>query len=116
MTRVLFNTVLLFCLLCSAPALSQQNNNELHIASFNIHYITPNRADDGWTDRKQAVIEVLQDIDADVIAFQEMETFVGGSFSQRNLQLEWIEVLLTRGGDDWLPVSPEGIQSGNRID
>lgn len=92
MLRALLNIILSLFLLSCPPALfAQQSNNELHIASFNIHYITPNQEDDGWTDRKQAVISVLNDINADVIAFQEMETFVGGSFSQRNLQLEWIQ-------------------------
>ncbi len=43
-----------------------------------------------WDARKEAVIRVLKDIDADLIAFQEMETFEGSSFSYRNLQLDWI--------------------------
>ncbi len=92
MLRTLLNIALLLGLITSpVTVLAQQNDNELYIASFNIHYITPNREDDGWTERKQAVIRVLKDINADVIAFQEMETFVGGHFSPRNLQLEWIQ-------------------------
>jgi endonuclease/exonuclease/phosphatase family metal-dependent hydrolase len=60
------------------------------VASFNIHYIQPAKNHMDWDARKEAVIRVLKDIDADMIAFQEMETFEGSSFSYRNLQLDWI--------------------------
>ena len=60
------------------------------VASFNIHYIQPGKDLMDWDTRKDAVIRVLEGMGADLIAFQEMETFEGGSFSYRNLQLDWI--------------------------
>ena len=61
------------------------------VASFNIHYIvTTNGPDREWEARKAAVTEVLRRVDADIIAFQEMETFNGGHFSHDNQQLDWI--------------------------
>lgn len=62
----------------------------IRVASFNIHYIVPSDEDEDWGKRKQAVTRVLKEIDADIIAFQEMETFEGGHYSYRNLQLDWI--------------------------
>ena len=67
-----------------------QSSSVLHIASFNIHYIVPNDKNDDWDERKHAVTHVLKDIDADIVAFQETETFDGGHYSKRNLQLDWI--------------------------
>ena len=46
--------------------------------------------DEEWEERKQAVTEVLRRVDADIIAFQEMETFEGQHFSRENQQLDWI--------------------------
>ncbi len=85
-------TVVWFSLLSSASSLvkAEQPPHALHIASFNIHYIVPSDQKDDWEDRKHAVTDVLNDMDADIVAFQEMETFDGGHFSERNLQLEWV--------------------------
>ncbi len=60
------------------------------VVSFNIRYIVPSRPNDDWLDRREAVAGVLADMQADIIAFQEMETFGGGSYSDQNLQLEWV--------------------------
>ena len=38
----------------------------------------------------QAVVDVLRDMNADIVAFQEMETFTRGHFNTRNLQLEFL--------------------------
>jgi endonuclease/exonuclease/phosphatase family metal-dependent hydrolase len=64
--------------------------SSLTIASHNIHYITPNRDSYDWPDRREAVARVIGDIQPDVIAFQEMETFTGGHFTDQNLQLDWV--------------------------
>ena len=69
---------------------AEQHHHALHIASFNIHYIVPSDKKDDWENRKHAVTNVLNDMDADIVAFQEMETFDGGYFSERNLQLKWV--------------------------
>ena len=76
-------------LLLPGQVLAQSNCN-LHLASFNIHYIVPQDQDEDWEERKHAVTRVLKEIDADIIAFQEMETFEGGHYSRRNLQITWI--------------------------
>lgn len=60
------------------------------IASFNIHYFVPNDKNDDWEKRRHAVTRILKDIDADVVAFQEMETFGGGHYSKRNIQMKWV--------------------------
>ena len=80
---------LLICLLLvSPPGIAAC---EFTLASFNIHYIvTVDGPDQDWEDRKHAVTEVLKRIDADIIAFQEMETFAGSDFNEQNLQLDWI--------------------------
>lgn len=62
----------------------------LKISSFNIHYIVPGRDKMDWDRRKNAVSSILKDIDADIIAFQEMETFEGKHYSGRNIQADWI--------------------------
>ena len=89
MLRILLTTVL-FSLVLPAKTLVQ-SSCALHIASFNVHYIEPNDKNDDWGKRKHAVSRMLKDIDADIVAFQEMETFDGGHYSKRNLQLEWIQ-------------------------
>jgi endonuclease/exonuclease/phosphatase family metal-dependent hydrolase len=71
------------------------SHHAIHVASFNIHYIVPSDKDEDWGERKKAVTSVLNDIDADIVAFQEMETFEGGKYSNRNLQLDWINASIT---------------------
>ena len=62
----------------------------VRVASFNIHYTTPNQDDIVWEERRDAVRQVIGDMQADIIAFQEMETFVGGHFNTENSQLDWV--------------------------
>ncbi len=69
---------------------SAESGCVIKVASFNIHYMVPYDQDEDWDKRKHAVTRVLEDIEADIIAFQEMETFEGGHYSHRNLQLDWI--------------------------
>lgn len=85
----LLSGTLLLGLLLVSPALYA--DCDFKVASFNIHYIvTTDGPDEDWEARKHAVAEVLQRVDADIIAFQEMETFEGRSFSYQNQQLDWI--------------------------
>lgn len=62
----------------------------VRVASFNIHYTTPNQDDIVWDERRDAVRQVIGEMQADIIAFQEMETFVGGHFNTENIQLDWV--------------------------
>jgi endonuclease/exonuclease/phosphatase family metal-dependent hydrolase len=63
---------------------------ELVVGSFNIHYTTPWQKKMVWEQRREAVLVVLRRGDADIIGFQEMETFVGSHWNQNNEQLDWV--------------------------
>ncbi len=67
---------------------SLQSN--LLVTSFNIHYVAEWQKKLQWNNRKQAVISAIDDLNADIIAFQEMETFAGGSYNRENRQLDWV--------------------------
>jgi endonuclease/exonuclease/phosphatase family metal-dependent hydrolase len=64
--------------------------DELVVGSFNIHYTAPWQEKMIWEHRREAVVEVLRRGDADIIGFQEMETFTGGHWNQENRQLDWV--------------------------
>jgi endonuclease/exonuclease/phosphatase family metal-dependent hydrolase len=62
----------------------------LRIATWNVHYIDARRdegrwARAGWARRAPAVDAVFKAMDADLIAFQEMESFRGGNADDDNL-------------------------------
>ena len=67
----------------------------LRLATHNVHYIDL-RAEDGpwsragWERRRGALAEAFEAMDADAVAFQEMESFAGGSESRDNLALDWL--------------------------
>ena len=67
----------------------------LRLATHNVHYIDL-RAEDGrwsragWEARRDALSEAFATLGADAVAFQEMESFAGGSVSRENLALEWL--------------------------
>jgi endonuclease/exonuclease/phosphatase family metal-dependent hydrolase len=63
---------------------------ELVVGSFNIHYTTPWQEKMIWEERREAVVEVLRRGDADIVGFQEMETFEGGHWNLENKQLDWV--------------------------
>ena len=81
-----------------SPVSSQTNNtaatatetNNIRVTTFNIHYTSPRQKKLAWGNRREAVKEAIADLDADIIAFQEMETFAGGSYNQKNEQLDWV--------------------------
>ena len=94
---VLFLGVFLVWLLLRFPVSSQTNTavdtteaNTIRITSFNIHYTSPRQKKLAWGNRREAVKEAIADLNADIIAFQEMETFAGGSYNQKNEQLDWV--------------------------
>ncbi len=63
---------------------------DFRVASLNVHYVARGQDDLAWERRRDAVKAAVGDIDADIFAFQEMETFVGGSYNQENRQLDWV--------------------------
>lgn len=64
--------------------------DNIRITSFNIHYLSPGQKKLAWENRKHSVLEAIKDLDADIIGFQEMETFAGGSYNTENKQLDWV--------------------------
>ncbi|MFP4549981.1 MAG: endonuclease/exonuclease/phosphatase family protein [Spirochaetales bacterium] len=74
---------------CSSTS-PYDNEGDFTIASFNIHYLAVGRDVMPWDERKDAVRDVLEELDADLIAFQEMETFGGGQMSTENIQLDFL--------------------------
>jgi endonuclease/exonuclease/phosphatase family metal-dependent hydrolase len=62
----------------------------VRVATLNVHYLAEWSDDPlmNWSSREGAVLAVLAEIDADIVAFQEMETFVGGSYNTENMQAE----------------------------
>ena len=105
--------IVVFTFLVSSSPLAQSSDT-VHIASFNIHYIVPHDNNDDWGERKYAVTRVLEDMNADIVAFQEMETFDGGHYSGWNLQLEWI-VSTTTGYESAALGDPEAFPSTQPI-
>ncbi|QIE43602.1 endonuclease/exonuclease/phosphatase family protein (plasmid) [Rhodobacteraceae bacterium SC52] len=114
-----FSLVGLFSLTLLACALHVSNSGEediapkppkaVRIASHNVHYILLN-ADDGrwsvtdWETRKGALDATLKTLDADVVAFQEMESFSRGSDGSVNLARDFLlqhnpEYALAASGD-----------------
>lgn len=54
---------------------------------MNVHYLSTRAPEMAWEPREEAVQTVLREIDADIIALQEVESFGGGAFSRENVQL-----------------------------
>ncbi|RDE25071.1 endonuclease [Motiliproteus coralliicola] len=110
----------LLTILCSP--LYASSSCALHIASFNIHYIVPSDSDETWDTRKHAVSRILNEMDADIVAFQEAETFDGGDYSPRNLQLDWIHASTTGyqnaaiGNPAAFPITQPIIYKANKFD
>ena len=67
----------------------------LRLATYNVHYIILGQETGAWSlgdwERRKGPLDLaFKDIAADVIGFQEMESFGGGSVSEVNLTLDWL--------------------------
>lgn len=67
----------------------------LRVATYNVHYIILNKETGPWSvldweRRKSPLDTAFKEINADVIAFQEMESFAWGGDKISNLTLEWL--------------------------
>lgn len=67
----------------------------LRIATYNVHYIILERSEGAWSTgdwerRKTPMALAFEDINADVIGFQEMESFARGGDGRTNLALDWL--------------------------
>jgi endonuclease/exonuclease/phosphatase family metal-dependent hydrolase len=67
-------------------------DDALRVATYNVHYIITSRETGAWSlgDWERRKGPLFKAIDADVIGFQEMESFSGGSVSSSNLTLDWL--------------------------
>lgn len=95
-TNLQSNNTAMLLILMLLLSLSSENTLEasepgsIRISTINIHYTSPRQKKLNWDERKDAVTKAIKAIDADIIAFQEMETFAGGSFNKENKQLDWV--------------------------
>lgn len=67
----------------------------LRLATYNVHYIILGRETGPWSvgdwERRKGPLDLaFKAVDADVMAFQEMESFGGGSEGDINLTLDWL--------------------------
>ncbi len=74
----------------SATGVQAQQSDSFRVATFNIGYIRDPEGLPKWEARRDSVTGVMKAMDADIVAFQEMETFAGGKFNAVNRQLDWV--------------------------
>lgn len=69
--------------------------NSIRVASYNVHYILLGKQQgrwsrDHWNKRKAPMDAAFKALDADIISFQEMESFSGGNDDSNNLTRDWL--------------------------
>lgn len=84
--KLVVTSVLIFA---TQPA-NASEPEAIRVTSFNIHYVATGQKKLNWDNRKNAVTESIRELESDIIAFQEMETFAGRSFNKENKQLDWV--------------------------
>ena len=77
------------------PDLREPPEDSLRLSTYNVHYIVTMQAEGrwspaGWDARKEPMARAVEALDADIIAFQEMETFSGGNNDDNNLTREFL--------------------------
>ena len=75
--------------------LPEKSEGALRIATHNVHYIVLGQSEGRWSvadweARKTALGAAFKAIDADIVAFQEMESFSRGSDGSVNLTLDYL--------------------------
>lgn len=78
-----------------SASLTAPAKDTLRVATYNVHYIVTTRKTGAWSlgdwDRRKGPLDLaFKKMNADVIGFQEMESFSGGSVSSLNLKLDWL--------------------------
>ena len=76
-------------------ALPNASDAALRVATYNVHYIILSKATGPWSladweRRKRPLDQAFKAMDADVIGFQEMESFAHGGGGTVNLTLDWL--------------------------
>jgi endonuclease/exonuclease/phosphatase family metal-dependent hydrolase len=85
-----FFASILTVLMTSASLLHAAPADPFRVATFNVKYIVDPEGLPKWEARRDAVTVAVKATDADIIGFQEMETFAGGKFNRTNRQLDWV--------------------------
>ncbi|MHA7876452.1 endonuclease/exonuclease/phosphatase family protein [Roseivivax sp.] len=75
--------------------LPPREEGTLRVATHNVHYIWANRAEGAWSradwaSRAPAMDAAFKALDADIVAFQEMESFAGGNSDEENLARDYL--------------------------
>ena len=75
--------------------LLERQDGTLRVATLNVHYIVLRRDTGAWSvadweQRKPGLNDAFQKINADVFAFQEMESFAGGDLGDVNLTMQYL--------------------------
>ncbi len=92
-------TVLLACVQVyrnsGTDPLLKADPSALRVATYNVHYIMVRQEQGPWSlgdwhRRKEPLSAAVSFMDADLIAFQEMESFSGREADQENLTLDWL--------------------------
>ncbi|MCB5200822.1 endonuclease/exonuclease/phosphatase family protein [Loktanella sp. TSTF-M6] len=70
-------------------------HGSVRIATHNVHYIVLDQATGTWSvgdweDRKESADQAFKALDADIVAFQEMESFGRGDTDNINLHRDWL--------------------------
>ena len=76
-------------------ALPTRPEGTLRVATHNVHYIVLGQAEGAWSvgdweRRKGALDAMFKALEADIVAFQEMESFSRGSDGSVNLARDWL--------------------------
>ena len=79
----------------SPAKLPERIEDTIRVATYNVHYIWLSKQTGSWSvgdweRRKGPLNSAFQAIDADIITFQEMESFLRGSDGSINLTLDWL--------------------------
>jgi len=79
----------------SPTELPARIDGTLRVATYNVHYIVLSEPTGAWSvgdweRRKRPLDAAFDTLDADIVAFQEMESFAGGSGGEVNLTLDWL--------------------------
>jgi len=75
--------------------LQEQLESTIRVATYNVHYISLRSGDGawsipGWDTRKASLQESFAALDADIVAFQEMESYGRGGDKNTNLTKEFL--------------------------
>lgn len=78
-----------------SETLAPRTEGALRLATYNVHYIVLTQAEGPWSvgdwgRRKAPLDAAFKALDADLVAFQEMESFFRGSDGSVNLARDWL--------------------------